>query len=323
MMTKLRERTAIVMWFVILAFVGLIVLEWGADFGGGSQVASGDAVGVINGEEISLRFFQSALQNVARQTSREERADEGKLIRDVWNQLVGDALVRQELNRLGISISDKELAYYTRMQPPEAVQAMEVFQVDGEFDPGVYNQFLNDRNTYNDPQSKAFVLQLEQLQHSQLLNYRLRQTFLESIQVTPDEVRRHYAKSSERVSVEYVFSPAGGVADSTIAVSNADIEQYYGEHAEDYFHRDQIKLSYVFFPRAPSSADSARVMADIQSLRQEILAGADFGKMAAAVSEDESSAANSGDLGLFGRGSSVWQHFAGRSEKSAGISLRR
>ena len=89
MMTKLRERTASVMWFVILAFVGLIVLEWGADFGGGSQVASGDAIGVINGEEISLRFFQSALQNVARQTSREERADEGKLIREVWDQLVG------------------------------------------------------------------------------------------------------------------------------------------------------------------------------------------------------------------------------------------
>ena len=175
MMTKLRERAAIVMWFVIFAFVGLIVFEWGADFGGGSQVASGDAIGVINGEEISLRFFQSSLQNVARQTSREERADEGKLIRDVWDQLVGEALVRQELNRLGISVSDKELAYYTRMAPPEAVQGMEVFQVEGEFDAGVYNQFLNDRNTYNDPNSKTFVLQLEQLQRNQLLNYRLRQ----------------------------------------------------------------------------------------------------------------------------------------------------
>ncbi len=304
MMTKLRERTAIVMWFVILAFVGLIVLEWGADFGGGSRVASGDAVGVINGEEISLRFFQSALQNVARQRSREERADEGKLIRDVWDQLVGDALVRQELNRLGISISDKELAYYTRVQPPEAVQEMEVFQVEGEFDPGVYNQFLNDRNTYNDPNSKTFVLQLEQLQHNQLLNYRLRQTFLESIQVTPNEVRQHYAQSNEKVSAEYVFSPATGTADSTVVVS-ADVEQYYREHAEDYFHRDQIKLAHVFFPRTPTSADSAGVLADIQSLREDIVGGADFGQMAAAVSEDAGSAANAGDLGVFGRGAMV------------------
>ena len=305
MMTKLREKTAMVMWFVILAFVGLIVLEWGADFGGGARVSSGDAVGVINGEEIPLRHFQTALQNVARQTSREERADEGKLIRDVWDGLVGEVLVRQELNRLGITISDKELAYYTRVQPPEPVRQLEVFQVDGEFDPNLYNQFLNDRNTYNDPQSKTFVSQLEQMQRGQLLNYRLRQTFLESVQVTPGEVRQHYAHNTEKVSVEYVFSPASGIADSTVVVTNADIEQYYNEHAEDYFHREQIRLAYVFFPRVPTSADSARVLADIQAFRDEIVAGADFGQMAAAVSEDEGSAANSGDLGLFARGAMV------------------
>jgi len=305
MMTKLRERTASVMWFVILAFVGLIVLEWGADFGGGSQVASGDAIGVINGEEISLRFFQSALQNVARQTSREERADEGKLIREVWDQLVGEALMRQELSRLGISVSDKELAYYTRVAPPEAVQQMEVFQVEGEFDAGVYNQFLNDRSTYSDPNSKTFVLQLEQLQRNQLLNYRLRQTFMESIQVTPDEVRQHYAQNTEKVNVEYVFSPATGIADSSIVVSNAEVEQYYSQHAEDYFHRDQIKLAYVLFPRAPTSADSARVLADIQSFKDDIEGGADFGQMAAAVSDDQGSAADAGDLGVFGRGAMV------------------
>lgn len=304
MMIKLRERTAIVMWFVILAFVGLIVLEWGADFDGSAQVSS-DAIGVINGEEISLRLFQSALRNVARQTSREARSDEGKLIRDVWDQLVGEALVRQELSRLGLTVSDKELAYYTRVQPPEAVKSIEAFQVDGEFDPSVYNQFLNDRNTYDDPSSKTFVLQIEQLQRSQLLNFRLRQTFMESIQVTPTEVRQHYAQVSEKVSVDYVFSPAGGIADSTVAVTDADIDQYYSEHAEDYFHRDQIRLAYAFFPRAPTSADSARVRADIESLREDIVGGADFGQMAAAVSEDEGSAANAGDLGTFGRGAMV------------------
>ena len=305
MMTKLRESTAIIMWFVILAFVGLIVLQWGADFGGSSSVRNTDAIGVINGEEVSLRYFQAALQNVARQTSREARSDEGQLIRDVWDQLVRETLVRQELRRLGLEVSDEELSYYTRAQPPEAVKELEAFQVDGEFDPNAYNRFLNDRSTYSDPQAKTFVLQLEQMLRSQLLNYRLRQTFMESIQVTPTEVRQHYAESHEKVSVDYVFSPAQAVADSAISIRESEIEQYYNEHAEDFFHRDQIKLAYAFFPRSPTGADSARVLADIQSVRKEIVGGADFAEMATAVSEDEGSAANGGDLGLFGRGAMV------------------
>ena len=36
MMTKLRESTGIIMWIVILAFIGLIVVEWGADYSGTS-----------------------------------------------------------------------------------------------------------------------------------------------------------------------------------------------------------------------------------------------------------------------------------------------
>ena len=70
MMTKLRESTAIIMWIVILAFVGLIVVEWGADYSGTSGSKGADTVGIINGEEISLRVFQQAMQNAGRQMRR-------------------------------------------------------------------------------------------------------------------------------------------------------------------------------------------------------------------------------------------------------------
>ncbi len=58
MMTLLREKTGVVLWVVIFAFVGLIVVEWGADYSGGGQANVGDAVGVVNGEEIALKDFQ-------------------------------------------------------------------------------------------------------------------------------------------------------------------------------------------------------------------------------------------------------------------------
>ena len=136
MMTKLRQSTGMIMWFVIAAFVGLIVVEWGADFSGTSSARGTDAVGSINGEDISLRQFQAALSYGARQR-REAGSDDGQLVREVWDAMVSEVLIRQQIERMGIQVSDEELAYFTRLTPPPAVQQLPAFQnEEGDFDPG-------------------------------------------------------------------------------------------------------------------------------------------------------------------------------------------
>ena len=115
MMTRLRERTAIVLWFVIFAFVGLIVVEWGADFSGTSQGGDGNAVGVINGEAISLKDFQTALRNASSQRPRDQRDDQSQLVREVWEAIVRDIVLQQEIEKLGVQVSDKELVHYTQI----------------------------------------------------------------------------------------------------------------------------------------------------------------------------------------------------------------
>ena len=65
MMTLLREKTGLVLWVVIFAFIGLIVVEWGADYSGPSQSDAGTIIGVVNGEEIGLQDFQGALRQLA------------------------------------------------------------------------------------------------------------------------------------------------------------------------------------------------------------------------------------------------------------------
>ena len=69
----------------------------------------GDDVGVINGQRIGLREFQSALRNMARQVPQEQRADQGQLVREVWDGYIRDILLMQEIKRLGIEVTDKEL----------------------------------------------------------------------------------------------------------------------------------------------------------------------------------------------------------------------
>lgn len=305
MMTKLRERTAFILWFVIFAFVGLIVVEWGADYSRTSKTGGDDSVGVINGESISAKDFQVALRNAASQLPRDQRDDRGRLVRQVWEAMVREVVLKQEMDRLGIRVTDKEVAYYTLKQPPPAVRSIEAFQTDGEFDPIKYEQFLSDRTALQEPTNKNFIMQVESMMGQQLLNYKLQRLIMETVQVSPADVREYYAGQHEKAEVEYLFVPSRTVGDEEVEISDADLAAYYREQQGEFKHVEQVRLEYVYFPKVASAEDSLQVGEEIKRLRQEIEAGADFAELAEVASDDAGTASKGGDLGTFGRGRMV------------------
>ena len=304
MMTLLRQKTVLVLWFVIFAFIGLIVVEWGADYSGARPNAAGDTVGVINGKTISLQEFQDALRRVARQMPQEQRADQALLVQQVWDYYVREIILNQEYERLGFEVTDGEIAFYTRSNPPQAVREFETFQTDGAFDMDKYAQFIGNPANLSDPNNQALVLWIESTIKRQLLDYRLQRMLRGTAQVSPNEARQYFAEANEKVRVEYAFAPSDA-ADDEIEVSDEDLATYYQENVDDYEHPDQVKLEYVYFPKVASAEDSLEIKKEIGRLRQEIEAGEDFAELAGVVSDDEGSAARGGDLGFFGRGQMV------------------
>ena len=304
MMTLLRQKTVLVLWFVIFAFIGLIVVEWGADYSGAGTNAAGDAVGVVNGKTISLQEFQDALRRIARQMPQEQRADQALLVQQVWDYYVREIILNQEYERLGFEVTDGEIAFYTRNNPPQAVREFATFQTDGAFDMDKYAQFIGNPANLNDPNNQALVLWIESTIKRQLLEYRLQRMLRGTAQVSPNEAHQHFAEANEKVRVEYAFAPSDA-ADDEIEVSDEDLAAYYEENVADYEHPDQVKLEYVRFPKVASAADSLKIKKEIEQIRQEIEAGADFAELAGVVSDDEGSAARGGDLGFFGRGQMV------------------
>ena len=304
MMTLLRQKTVLVLWFVIFAFIGLIVVEWGADYSGAGTNAAGDAVGVVNGKTISLQEFQDALRRIARQMPQEQRADQALLVQQVWDYYVREIILNQEYERLGFEVTDGEIAFYTRNNPPQAVREFATFQTDGAFDMDKYAQFIGNPANLNDPNNQALVLWIESTIERQLLEYRLQRMLRGTAQVSPNEAHQHFAEANEKVRVEYAFAPSDA-ADDEIEISDEDLATYYEENVADYEHPDQVKLEYVRFPKVASAADSLKIKKEIEQIRQEIEAGADFAELAGVVSDDEGSAARGGDLGFFGRGQMV------------------
>jgi peptidyl-prolyl cis-trans isomerase C len=97
---------------------------------------------------------------------------------------------------------------------------------------------------------------------------------------------------------------------NTIQVSTEDEEQYYKKNADKY-RQAKVRVIYISFNPAPDKAGAeasklpseAEAKAKIEEFRKQILAGADFGKLARENSEDKTSAAKDGDFGIIKRGS--------------------
>jgi len=58
-----------------------------------------------------------------------------------YDQLVGDALLRQEYRRRGITVSDDEILQAARYNPPPQLMQAPDLQTDGQFDPAKYQRF--------------------------------------------------------------------------------------------------------------------------------------------------------------------------------------
>ncbi len=302
LMKILRERTHVVMIILVIAFVGLIGLEWGADMAGRGPGGQ-NAVGSINGESVSyeeLRFEVERMQEIDRQ-QRGGSPDEFRnreIINEVWDRRVDLTLMEQHIGKQRIVVTDAEVLEAIRTSPPEFIRQQEAFQTDGEFDQTKYLQALND------PAVEGWAY-LEDQYRMLLPRQKLINRVMSGARVTDLEVRQAFVHQNEQVSVKYLlFDPEDQEVESEL-ISDEDIAAYYAEHSEMFMEDTRVSLSFVMLPKQPSVADSQRVERQINELHEQILEGADFETLARDFSEDMSNAADGGDLGFFGRNSMV------------------
>jgi peptidyl-prolyl cis-trans isomerase D len=124
MMKLMRQLTKHILWIVIVAFVGTIIFAWGMEFTSKKQRKG--VLASVNGEEIELYTFQYLYDQALRQTEKEQGdVDEQtayQIREEVWNQLVNEMLLNQEVKKRGIEITDAELYEYLRRYPPKELQ---------------------------------------------------------------------------------------------------------------------------------------------------------------------------------------------------------
>ena len=304
MMRQMRENTKWIMLATALAFVALMVFEWGANVSGRSAGGVGE-IGRVNGDPVLYDDYMYAYRALYDQaqagqvdpiTSQQNKEIEDQAFEDVVNQI----LVRQELERRGIRVSDQEVAQAAQYSPPPELAREPAFQTDGRFDLTKYQQFLATTN-------EAFLLDLEAYYRNIIPRGKLMRQIGAGIYLTDQQLWQAYRDANETVEVRYIpLDPGSRIADADVPVSEDEIRDYWESHQDEFQQPARAQVRVAVIGKAPTAADSAASYQRALDLRQEILDGlATFEEIARLESDDESTAQDGGEIGVFGMGAMV------------------
>jgi len=293
----MRNNTKWIMLVTAFAFVGLMVFQWGMDITGQSGLSIGE-IGSVNGTPVSYDAFNQTYRSLFDeiQASQEDPVTTQQVsdLEDAaFDEVVNQILIRQELRRRGIVVTNEELLTAARFSPPPEFQTSPAFQTDGVFDIQKYQTFLSSP-TIDD----LMLLQLEMYYRDVIPRTKLMRQVSSDLYFTNAALWDEYRDRNERISVNFVtLNPAQRVSDEGIPVTPAEVRQYYEDHEEEFALPAQATVRAVVLDKTPTPEDSVAMGVIAAEMRQEIRDGADFEDMFGRPGVG----AGSGELGWFTR----------------------
>ncbi|MFA5826457.1 MAG: peptidylprolyl isomerase, partial [Gallionellaceae bacterium] len=245
--------------------------------------------------------------------------------------LVAQYLLASEARKTGLTVTDEQLA--------GVIGGIGAFQKDGQFDKQQYEAVLSGQNmsplmfeskvrqdlssrqltdayNQNGYASNATVDNLIRLNEQQRVVGLVKfdaDALLKQVNVTDAAVDEYYKKNQsefqtpERAKVEYVIFSTESLL-SQIVVDESETKKYFDEHQAEFGTQEQRQAAHILISVAAQASDADKQAAKAkaeQILQQVKKSPANFAALAKEFSQDPGSAANGGDLGMFGHGTMV------------------
>jgi len=272
-------------------FIALIIFDWGFDISGRKGRGSGNAevLGKVNGKEVSYKQFSELVRRTSENQKKQQGSDvdeeTDRAIRSqVWNQLVDEMLIEQEIDRLGITVTDQEILDIVNGQNPPEFLVQQFKDSTGTFRRDAYQQAMHD------PQNKSAWIQVEEMLRQEQKRRKLQSLLFANVNASEGELMQRFMERTVTMDAAYVlFDINRLVPESAVTVSDDDIKKQYDAHAAEFQAKAARKVKYVFFNQVASSEDSAAVETEIKHLLEQAKSGVmDFAELVKTYSENPS-----------------------------------
>ncbi len=225
-------------------------------------------VGSINGEDISREEFTTQIKAFKSQRST---INDSQASKAVWDNLTSEKIYSSQLYKAGIVVGEKDI--------------WEALINDNSIKNNA--QFQNEAGLFDEESLKAYIADLQEdssengktrwaswIGYERSLKQNLeRNAYLNLVKsgigVSSEEGKQNYELNNTNLSGKYVFLPYYTIPDSTITVSDSDIEAYINTHKNDYQVKASRDLQYVIFDLLASEEDKELIKKELTNLFED------------------------------------------------------
>lgn len=292
---SIRERgAAITVIVIVLCLIGFILMDSRGNGGNSLFGSTSQTVGKVNGDAISYADFNKRVTQMEEQeaaSGQKPSASRVNQIREqLWNQVTAEKIFFAEVEKLGITLTPKELSFILTSNDQS-------------------NPFLRERGLVDEATGKIDVAKVQDALKRMKKESSENKDRLYAMYIDPLKLSTAVAKYSGLMSgaayyptwmkekdnadaknfatISYVAIPYSDISDSSIKVTDADINAYVKKNEHLFKQEAGRVISYISFSQLPSAADSLAVYNDLLKLKEgfaaDSLPGAFVGKNASAI----------------------------------------
>lgn len=272
---RIRDKGAWIVFSIIALALIAFILQDGVRRGG-SVFSNNSFIGKVNGEKIDRAEFEQKLSMQERYAAQQGMQRE-QLIGALWNQEVEKIVLDQEYNKLGLQVSPKELS---------DILFGENSPLKQEFtDPKTGEFRANDaRQAFAQLKKSKNAEQLAMIKNGYIdptiqgaLRNKYQSLLQQAVYIPKWLIEKQRADNNAIANISYVYVPYASVADSLAKVSDDDILAYEKKHSKTFTKEEETRsINYVSFDASPSKSDSANVLNQLMSLKNEFATAEDM-----------------------------------------------
>lgn len=224
-------------------------------------------VGSVNGEDISYQEFVKAVdqqrENQKKQTGKDVDEQNLEQLREqVWDALVTQKLLAEQIDKFGITVSDEEIKDIILGENPPDFLKQNFIDSTGKFNRQAYDQAIFDQR------NKAALLQAEEYVRQNRLNEKLQSFILASVNISEADIKNRFMEQNQKIKAQYILVDLSLYPDSTVKFDDNDLRKYYNENLDKYKNQAQRKFQYVLFANKPSADDSATIKRNLETVAE-------------------------------------------------------
>lgn len=276
----LREKAGVLVAGVIGLSLLLFVISDFFGNGRGQRLRQKEyfEIGEIGGETVSYQDYELRLQNlyeIYKLSGRELDETTTEQVREqMWQQMVRETILDKQYKKLGIGVSTEELDELVFGNRPHViVQQLFSDQQTGAFNKSFMVNFL--KQTEVDETAKKYWLFFEDEIVNERMNSKYNAFVSKGLYVTSKQAEFDKALSGNTVDFSYIMKNYSLVPDSSVTISQSDIDTYFEKNKESFKRTALRDVEYVTFDVVPSEEDFKQAEEWILKTKDEFISAPD------------------------------------------------